>query len=91
MVRQCELASVTRSAVYGQHRPVEIDETDPPSVRIVVANGFPSGHVIPPAVRHIFKALPYADTVEKFEALMPWNMKDQMPSVKSNEKNRQSA
>ena len=27
---------------------------------------------------HIFKALPYADTVEKIEALLPWNMKDQL-------------
>ncbi len=42
-------------------------------------------------LRHIFKALPYADTVEKVEALLPWNMKDQMPSFKSNEKNRQAA
>ena len=37
-------------------------------------------------LRHIFKALPYADTVEKVEALLPWNMKDQMLSFKSNEK-----
>ncbi len=27
---------------------------------------------------HIFKALPYADTVEKVEALLPWNAKDQL-------------
>jgi hypothetical protein len=26
----------------------------------------------------IFKALPYADTVEKFEALLPWNYKKQL-------------
>jgi len=29
---------------------------------------------------HIFKALPYADTVEKIEALLPWNAKDQIKS-----------
>ena len=28
VVRQCELASVTRSTVYAQRRPVEMDETD---------------------------------------------------------------
>ncbi len=27
---------------------------------------------------HVFKELPYADTVEKTEALLPWNAKDQM-------------
>ena len=30
----------------------------------------------------IFKALPYADTVEKLEELMPWNVKDELNSSK---------
>lgn len=29
---------------------------------------------------HIFKTLPYANTVEKIEALLPWNVKDQLTS-----------
>jgi transposase len=29
----------------------------------------------------IFKALPYADTVEKFEALLPWNYKKQLQAA----------
>jgi len=29
---------------------------------------------------HIFKELPYAETIEKVEALLPWNTKDQLPS-----------
>jgi len=29
-------------------------------------------------LRHIFKELPYADTVEKVEALLPWQVKDQV-------------
>lgn len=29
----------------------------------------------------IFKALPYADTVEKFEELLPWNYKKQLQAV----------
>jgi len=33
-------------------------------------------------LRHIFKALPYADTVEKMEALLPWNVKDQVAELK---------
>lgn len=31
---------------------------------------------------HIFKALPYADTVDKLEALLPWNVKDQVAELK---------
>jgi len=27
---------------------------------------------------HIFRELPYADTVERVEALLPWNVKDQL-------------
>ena len=42
-------------------------------------------------LRHIFKALPYADSVEKVEALLPWNVKDQMPSFRRNEKKQQAA
>jgi len=42
-------------------------------------------------LRHIFKALPDADTVEKVEVFLPWNVKDQMPSFKRNEKNQQAA
>jgi len=34
---------------------------------------------------HIFKALPYADTVEKIEALLPWNVKDKVASFKKNQ------
>lgn len=41
-------------------------------------------------LRHIFKALPDADSVEKIEALLPWNVKDQIPSFKRNEKNQQA-
>lgn len=37
-------------------------------------------------LRHIFKALPYADTVEKIEALLPWNVKDQVTPLKINQK-----
>jgi len=37
-------------------------------------------------LRHIFKALPYADTVEKIEALLPWNVKDQVTPLKTNQK-----
>ncbi len=33
-------------------------------------------------LRHIFKELPYADTVEKLDALLPWNVKEHMPSIK---------
>jgi len=35
-------------------------------------------------LRHLFKALPYADTVEKMEALLPWNVKDQVAPFKRN-------
>jgi len=31
---------------------------------------------------HISKAPPYADTVEKLEALLPWNVKDQVAELK---------
>lgn len=31
-------------------------------------------------LRHVFKELPYADTVEKLEALLPWNVKNQLTS-----------
>jgi hypothetical protein len=30
---------------------------------------------------HVLKALPYADTVEKIEALLPWNFKNQVLST----------
>ncbi len=39
----------------------------------------------------ISKALPYANSVEKIEALLPWNVKNQMPSIKRNEKNQHIA
>lgn len=42
-------------------------------------------------LRYIFKALPYADTVDKLEALLPWNVKNQIPSLKKNEKNQYAA
>jgi transposase len=29
----------------------------------------------------VFKALPYADTVDKFEALLPWHYKKQLQAV----------
>ena len=29
-------------------------------------------------LHHLFKVLPYADSVEKLEALLPWNVKDQV-------------
>jgi hypothetical protein len=29
----------------------------------------------------VFKALPYADTVEKFEDLQPWNTKQKLTTV----------
>ncbi len=32
-------------------------------------------------LRHIFKALPYADSVEKIEALLPWRMKDDVTAL----------
>jgi len=37
-------------------------------------------------LRHIFKELPYADSVEKLEALLPWNVKEQKPSIKKYQK-----
>ncbi len=37
-------------------------------------------------LRHIFNALPYASSIEKIEALLPWNVKNQIPSIKRNEK-----
>jgi len=33
-------------------------------------------------LQHIFKELPYADTVEKLEALLPWNVKDKVAKFK---------
>jgi len=30
-------------------------------------------------LRHIFKQLPHADTLDQVEALLPWNVKDQLP------------
>jgi len=33
-------------------------------------------------LQYIFKELPYADTVEKPEALLPWNVKDKISSVR---------
>ena len=33
-------------------------------------------------LRHIFKALPYADTVEKLEVLLPWNLKGEVAALK---------
>jgi len=42
-------------------------------------------------LRHVFKALPYADTIDKLEALLPWNVKNQIPSLKKNEKNQYAA
>ena len=35
---------------------------------------------------HIFKALPYADTVEKIETLLPWQVKDQVAPLKRKHK-----
>jgi len=37
-------------------------------------------------LRHIFEALPYADTVEKVEALLPWNVKNQVPPLRRKQK-----
>jgi len=37
-------------------------------------------------LHHIFKMLPYADTVEKIEALLPWNVKDDVTPLKINRK-----
>jgi len=37
-------------------------------------------------LRHIFKELPYADTVEKIEALLPWNVKNNVMLLKINQK-----
>ena len=37
-------------------------------------------------LRHIFKALPYADSVEKIEALLPWRVKDQVSSLERKQK-----
>ncbi len=37
-------------------------------------------------LRHIFEALPYADTVEKIEALLPWNVKNQVTPLKIKQK-----
>ncbi len=42
-------------------------------------------------LRHVFKELPYADTADKLDALLPWNVKDQIPSLKRNEKNQYTA
>ena len=33
-------------------------------------------------LHHIFKALPYADSVEKLEALLPWNLKGEVAEFK---------
>jgi len=33
-------------------------------------------------LRHIFKALPYADSVEKIEALLPWNVKGDVTALR---------
>ena len=41
-------------------------------------------------LRHIFKALPYASSIEKIEALLPWNVKNQIPS-KEKRKNQHIA
>jgi len=37
-------------------------------------------------LRHIFKALPYATTVEEIEALLPWRVKDQVTLLAKNQK-----
>ena len=37
-------------------------------------------------LRHIFKALPYADTVEDIEALLPWRVKDQVTLLRKKTK-----
>jgi len=37
-------------------------------------------------LRHIFKELPYADTVDKIEALLPWNVKDKITPLRINQK-----
>jgi len=37
-------------------------------------------------LRHIFKELPYADTVEKLEALLPWSVKENLPTIKKYQK-----
>jgi len=37
-------------------------------------------------LRHIFKALPYADSIEKIEALLPWQVKDQVTSLERKQK-----
>jgi len=36
-------------------------------------------------LRHIFKALPYADSVEKIEALLPWRVKEQVGILNRNQ------
>ncbi len=38
-------------------------------------------------LRYIFKALPYADTVEKVEALLPWRVKDQITALEKTDWN----
>ena len=37
--------------------------------------------------RHIFKALPYTDTVEKVEALLPWREKNQITALENTDLN----
>ncbi|VAW85782.1 hypothetical protein MNBD_GAMMA16-805, partial [hydrothermal vent metagenome] len=37
-------------------------------------------------LRYIFKELPYADTVEKVEALLPWRVKNQVTLLAKKQK-----